>query len=275
MIEPCMRKRRMIEPRVIELCFPAPPKPRMKKIGIVGGVSWLSTVEYYSQICRQCEQHHLASGLAGPPPIPEMTIESLDLSQTVAFLGANDDEASWSEFDEYHRAALLRLEANGVDFALIASNTPHHRFEAIVRGVEIPVLNMLHAVAIECARIGALRLLVLGTALTMSSSVFRREFARYGIAASGPEKQNVRSAVTELIDDLQRGQFQHAAERLSAIVRASLTPGAACPAVCLACTELPLAFPEQKILPSFELDGITYINTTIVHANAAFDFALE
>jgi aspartate racemase len=45
------------------------------------------------------------------------------------------------------------------------------------------------------------------------------------------------------------------------------------PAVCLACTELPLAFPEQKTLPSFSHDGITYLNTVAAHINAAFDLA--
>jgi len=47
------------------------------------------------------------------------------------------------------------------------------------------------------------------------------------------------------------------------------------PVVCLACTELPLAFPQQKTLPTFEYDGVLYINTTAVHINAAFDFAVK
>ena len=47
------------------------------------------------------------------------------------------------------------------------------------------------------------------------------------------------------------------------------------PVVCLACTELPLAFPEQKMLTTFEYDGVSYINTTAVHIVAAFDFAVN
>lgn len=54
--------------------------------------------------------------------MPEISIESLDLAKAISYLGSDNDE-SWSRFDNYHRSALQRLEASGVDFALIASNT--------------------------------------------------------------------------------------------------------------------------------------------------------
>jgi aspartate/glutamate racemase len=64
------------------------------------------------------------------------------------------DEASWVQFDGYHRAALHRLEASGADCALIASNTPHHRFASIVRGIGIPVLSIFTATAKEARASG-------------------------------------------------------------------------------------------------------------------------
>jgi aspartate racemase len=51
------------------------------------------------------------------------------MHKAVSYLGSGGDEVSWTRFDEYHRTALLRLAASGADFALIASNTPHHRFD--------------------------------------------------------------------------------------------------------------------------------------------------
>ncbi len=114
----------------------------MKKSGIVGGVAWLSTVDYYTEICRRSERLHLAKNLQCAPSTPEMSIESLDLNKAFSYLGTDDDEESWSQFDEYHRAALQRLEASGAEFALIASNTSHHRFSAIVRGIGIPVISI-------------------------------------------------------------------------------------------------------------------------------------
>ncbi len=237
----------------------------MKKIGIVGGVAWLSTVDYYSQICRRSERRYGST--------PEMSIESLDLNKAVAYLGMDGDEESWAIFDEYHRAALRRLEASGAEFAVIASNTPHHRFASIVRGIGIPVINILEVTAQEIARLGASEVLLLGTELTMQSSEFREAFARHGVRAEGPRDEESRTNTEELIAELQLGRAAGAAERLGRIARISFeSPFNTQPVVCLACTELPLAFPEQKMLATFEYDGLTYINTTAMHIEAALNY---
>jgi aspartate racemase len=246
----------------------------MKKIGIVGGVAWPSTVDYYSEICRRSEQWFLARNPRNIPSTPEMSIESLDLSKAASYFGDDDDEESWAQFDNYHRAALQRLEASGVDFALIASNTPHHRFASIIRGIRIPVISIFDAVAKESTRIGVRELLILGTALTMRSPRFREEFARHGIIAVGPHDEAAKDATAALIRELQLSQLREPAERLVAIAKSSFTRQfAGRPVVCLACTELPLAFPKQKTAATFEYEGILFINTTAVHINAAVEFA--
>jgi aspartate racemase len=209
------------------------------------------------------------------PSTPEISIESLDHSKAVSYLGTDGDESSWTQFDDYHRAALQRLERSGADFAVIASNSPHHRFESIVRGVGIPVISILDAVAKESARIKPSKILILGTALTMRSPKFREGFAKYGIEAAGPSDVQSRSMTVDLTTDLQLGKLDGAAKRIAKIARMSFDPSLEMPAVCLACTELPLAFPHQKMLPSFEHDGITYINSTAVHISAAFEFAVS
>jgi aspartate racemase len=248
----------------------------MKKIGIVGGVGWQSTMEYYSGLCRRSEQWHLARNRRDIPTMPEISIESLDLAKAISYLGSDDDEESWSQFDDYHRRALKRLETNGTDFALMASNTPHHRFEAIVRSIRIPVINILDETAKESARIEARQVLLLGTALTMRSSKFRETFAKHGIDASGPRDETLRTMTTELITDLQVGKLESAAQRVVNVARLSLETQLGDPsAVCLACTELPLAFEGMKQLPTFEYDGIVFINASAVHINAAFDFAVD
>lgn len=248
---------------------------RMKKIGLVGGVGWQSTVLYYSELCRRNELRHLAANLDGVPSIPEISIESLDLAKAVAYLGSDGDEDSWTRFDDYHRRALGRLEASGAEFAIIASNTPHHRLDAIVQGVGIPVLSILDAVAKESARLGARKVLLLGTALTMRSRRFREEFAKHGLEARGPCDESIGAATVDLISDLQLGRTSGAAERLRRITQLCFTSQHSDrPVVCLACTELPLAFENLKALPTFEHDGILFINSTVVHIDAAFRFAV-
>ena len=248
----------------------------MKKIGIVGGLAWPSTVNYYSEICRRSERWHLARNPHAVPSTPEMSIESLDVNKAISYFGTDEDEESWSQFDGYHRAALQRLEASGADFALMASNTPHHRFASIVREIRIPVLSILDAAAKESARIRASEVLILGTALTMRSPKFREGFAKYGVEATGPHDEAARVMTAGLITELQLGKVEGAAERLGRIARMSFGRHFRTqPVVCLACTELPLAFEERKMLTTFESDGVTYINTTAVHIVAALDFAVN
>jgi aspartate racemase len=144
-----------------------------------------------------------------------------------------------------------------------------------VRGVGIPVIDMFEVVAKESARIGAREVVILGTALTMGSQRFRGAFAKHGVQAAEPDDEATRSMTIQLIGDLQRGKLEGAAERLQAIAETSTDQSRERPVVCLACTELPLAFRELKAMPELEVDGFLYINTTVVHADAAFDFAVE
>jgi aspartate racemase len=205
-----------------------------------------------------------------------MSIESLDLNKAVSYLGIDDNEESWSRFDEYHRAALRRLEASGADFALMASNTPHHRFASIVRGIGIPVISIFEVAAKESARIGAREVLILGTTLTMRSTILREEFAKHGVEAAGPQDAAAKATTVDLIAELQLGKLEGAADRLGRIAKISFKRQfREQPAVCLACTELPLAFPAHKLLASFEHDGVLYVNSTAAHIDAAFDFAIH
>jgi aspartate racemase len=248
----------------------------MKKIGIVGGVAWPSTVEYYSELCRRSERWHLDRNPHSVPSIPEISIESLDHSKAIAYLGRDDNENSWRQFDDYHRAALRRLAASGADFALIASNSAHHRFAPIVYGIEIPVISILDAIAKECAKVKACEVLILGTALVMRSKRFPEGFAKYGIEASGPHDDALRATAVDLIGEVQLGNIEGAAARLGTIAKLSFKQQfGAQPVVCLACTELPLAFPDHKTLATFNYDGVLYINSSAAHINAAFDFAID
>ncbi|HTX77720.1 MAG TPA: aspartate/glutamate racemase family protein [Terracidiphilus sp.] len=246
----------------------------MKRIGIVGGVGWQSTLEYYAGLCRLSEQRRASKKARNGPLTPEICIESLDLNTAAALLGRIGNEKSWRGFDEYHRTALKRLQASDAEVAAIASNTAHHRLASIIGGIGIPVLSILDAAAKEAARIGATRVLILGTALTMQSKMYPDTFRRYGIEAIPPTDANVRTAVIDIISEIHRERIAGAAARIHTIAEAHF--GRQAPdgtAVCLACTELPLAFPSAKESPSFTENGTRYINTSAAHIQALFDFA--
>lgn len=207
--------------------------------------------------------------------MPEIVIESLDLARSMSLLGNDDDERSWSRFDEYHRAALQRVEASGAEVAVMTSNTSHHRFEEIARGVRIPVINILDAAAKEAARIGARRVLILGSSLMMRSERFRTAFARHGIELIAPPSERVQAATVALVENLQRGRVKGAVARLGKIATVSW-PFAGEPVVCLARSELSLAVPVSRttprLKPSFKYGGVTYISTIGAHISALLEF---
>ncbi len=246
----------------------------VKKIGLVGGIAWLSTADYYSGLCKLSERYHRELGLDEPLPTPEMTIESLDLRKAVARLGVANDEPSWRAFDEYHRAALKRLAASEVQVAAIASNTPHCRFDQITTGIDICVVNLFEAVAAECARQYVARAVILGTKLTMMSSTLPAMLATYGIEAIVPETQT-QDRVAGLIGRLQRGLVSGELKEIHDIVQSVCghrgTNGAA---VCLCCTELPLAFTGQRFEDSFVDRGVLFVNSAAVHVSSIFQASL-
>lgn len=246
----------------------------MKRIGIVGGIGWQSTLEYYAGLCRLSEQRLKTERRREGPITPEICIESLDLHTAVALLGRDEDMESWRRFDEYHRTALERLQASDVEVAVIASNTPHHRFSSIIRGITIPVLSIVEASAQEAVRMGATRVLILGTALTMRSRMYPETFLRHGIEAAPPPRMPTRAALIRIVEQIHRGRTTGTAERIQKIAKSTL--GGRVPigtVVCLACTELPLAFPSAREDTTFEHNGVRYLNTTAAHIRALFDFA--
>jgi aspartate racemase len=244
----------------------------VKKLGIVGGVAWPSTIDYYRAICSLSVESQEKAGLSGPPSVPEMTIESLNINKSF-FLrgGAIDDHESWSEYDAYFRQALVRLEVAGADVAIIASNTPHNRFDSIVRGIKIPVISIFSAVAEECSRLGIKNMLILGTAPTMNAPNFAALLSKYGIDARAPKSKECRAEVVALISELYTNRIDGAADRIRKVVDTEIPATNAIRSVCLACTELPMAFPQLADKPWIHLADIQYINTTAVHARAAYE----
>lgn len=246
----------------------------MKKIGILGGIGWPSTVEYYAGVCGLAEARNREQRIRGPAQIPEMAIESLDLAQAEMLVGSDGDEGSWLAFDAYHRAALQRLERSGVDFAVIACNTAHHRLTQIERGLAIPLLGIVDAAADACVDRGVREVLILGTRTVMASAVFREAFRQRGIDARAPAEERHRQMVLASIDALSRGHDDGASGRIrQVIVESGLHSANPSAAVYLGCTELPLAFPVHKHEGTFEIDGVRCINSTALHIRAAFEYA--
>ncbi|UAB88013.1 aspartate/glutamate racemase family protein [Ruegeria sp. SCSIO 43209] len=245
----------------------------MKKIGILGGVGWASTVDYYRAIAEGAGRYFAERGHGSPLPIPPMTIESVTQAKTRALRGVAGDEDSWAAFDAVFREALLTLEHAGCDFGIIASNTPHARLHAIREGVSMPILSIFDATADATVLTGATNALVLGTAVTMQATNYADRLAAEGITANTRLPEPEIAEMQAMIDsDFYGGASDTAHARLLAFCNKLAAPGTA---ILLACTELPLAFPDHLDDPVFEADGHLFVNPSAAHVAAALNEALE
>lgn len=245
----------------------------MKKIGILGGVGWASTVDYYRAIAEGAGRYFAERGHGSPLPIPPMTIESVTQAKTRALRGVAGDEESWAAFDAVFREALLTLQNAGCDFGIIASNTPHARLHAIREGVSMPILSIFDATADATASTSATKALVLGTTVTMQARNYADRLAAESIIANARLPEPEIAEMQAMIDsDFYGGASDTAHARLLAFCNKHATPGTA---ILLACTELPLAFPDHLDDPVFEADGHLFVNPSAAHVAAALNEALE
>lgn len=241
----------------------------MLKLGLIGGLAWPSTADYYRLLCERTNQHFTHAGATPPLPTPPIMIESLVMAETRKLRAPDGAPASaWAAFDTVFRDAFLRLQAGGCDIGAIASNTPHARLPAIQQGLDIPIVSILDASA-ECTRSeGSDTALVLGTEVTMRADDYANALGRLGIRtlARLPETDIV--ALQRVIDvEFYAGGSVSGRDSVLQLCEKYVTDPSNT-AVLLACTELPLAFPEHRDDAAFFADGFKFINTTVAHVDS-------
>jgi aspartate racemase len=227
-----------------------------KRIGILGGMSPESTVEYYQYITRAYIERY------GDYGYPEILIYSVRFQSYV----------DWPEQDRWDRVAqglieaARALEAAGADLILIATNTMHLVFDQVQAGVGVPMLSLLDAVGDAIRARGIETVGLLGTRFTMEKSFYQDALARRGIQVLVPGPRD-RAFVNRVIyDELVAGQVRDESRAgYVAIIRQLAARGAE--GIVLGCTEIPLLVGEEDVdLPLFD--------TTVIHAEAALNQAL-
>lgn len=246
----------------------------MKKIGILGGVGWPSTIEYYKSICSISQSYWEERGHSTPLPTPEIAIESLNMNFTVNNRGS-DATSSWDVWDRYFQMALQKLEDGGAELILVASVTPHARLEVISQRLKVPVLSIYDAIGQFCVSSGIDNILVLGTLPTMTSLAFIKGVSKFGVNAFYPPR-TLQSNVVSIIEDLYHDRVDGLDASVESIVEKSYPlEGKGEFAACLGCTELPTAFRAIPTKPVFTKNRVIYLNSTVIHSLSAFQACLE
>ncbi len=229
----------------------------MKTIGLIGGISWQSSVVYYQVINRRTNE------LLGGSHSAKVLLYSVDFDE-VALM---QHEGRWEEFQELLIGVANSLERGGADFFLICANTPHIVADGVERAVGIPLVHIGDATGAAIQQAGMKKVGLLGTRYTMEEDFLKGRLAdKFGIEAFVPEKED-RDVVHRVIyDELVKGVIrdESRAEYLKIIDK--LTAEGA-EGIVLGCTEIPLL-----VTPN-DTDAVLF-DTTSLHAGLAVDLAL-
>ncbi|HYT15113.1 MAG TPA: aspartate/glutamate racemase family protein [Burkholderiales bacterium] len=224
----------------------------MKVIGLIGGLSWESSAEYY-RIINQTTQRRL-----GGVHSAKTLMYSFDFGEIEAL----QHDGRWDEATSLMIDAARRLERGGADFFLICSNTMHRMADQVAAAVKIPLLHIADPTAERIRTSGLKRVGLLGTAFTMEQDFYKgRLMQRFGLDVIVPKAGDRRTVHDIIYRELVRGEVRAESLKLYlAVIDGLLADGAE--AIILGCTEIMLLVKaEDSPAPVFD--------TTTIHAETA------
>jgi aspartate racemase len=228
----------------------------MRKLGIVGGMSWSSTALYYEHINRGVAQR--LGGLHSAP----LALESLDFANITAMECAGD----WDGIAKATMDAAKRLEKGGAEGIVIACNTVHKSYEAVARHVRVPVLHIGDATAERLVSDGRTRVALLGSRFTMTEPFIRNRLEMRGINLVPIAPPSMQEVDRIIFEELAVGRVVRDSQRKLKTLITELAKQKV-QAVVLGCTELVLAVDVRaNVIPVYD--------TTAIHARAAVDWML-
>jgi aspartate racemase len=230
----------------------------MKTIGLLGGMSWESTVPYYQAINRT-----VAEQLGGLHSA-KVLLYSVDFAEVEALQHAG----RWDEAGALLADAAARLEGAGADLLVICTNTMHKVAPAIEARVRIPLLHIADPTARAIRATGHTKVGLLGTRFTMEQDFYKARLAgQHGLDVLVPPEESRETVHRIIYDELCLGVIREESRRAYQRIAAELLEaGAQC--VILGCTEIGLLLKDGDVpAPLFD--------TTALHARAAALAALE
>ncbi|GGC22043.1 aspartate racemase [Novosphingobium marinum] len=229
----------------------------MRKLGLIGGLSWYSTRTYYEHINRGV-QRRVDRRTSAP-----LLIESLDFSGLVRLSSAED----WKRAGEELSASAKRLEDAGATAIIIGANSMHKVFDTVAEAVSVPMLHIADCVGRRMAQTKARRAALVGTRSVMIDSFYRERLIAHDIELLPPQMDFVETLDRIIYEELIFGKAARQSERELKTILTNLAQDGA-DAVVLGCTELEMIVDvDANVLPIF--DG------TKIHAEAAVDWITE
>lgn len=229
----------------------------MRKIGLIGGISWVSTSDYYTLINKGINEK--LGGLNFS--------ECLIYSFNYADIKKNNDTNDWdSTFNMLLKAAEV-LKSGGAEAILLCANTMHLIADRLQQAIDIPLLHIAVETAIEIEKKQLKKVGLLGTKFTMELDFFKDKLAEKGIETIIPVSEEVKDFIHYTIfEELGRGIVtEETKKRYLEIANELIKNGAE--GIILGCTEIPLVIKEGDL-------DVPIFDTTLIHTQAAINFQL-
>lgn len=229
----------------------------MKTIGLIGGLTWLSTAEYYRVL------NELVAEKLGGFHSAKIILHSVDFAG-IKVLTENND---WNGIASIICPAAKGLELAGADCILIGANTMHKIADEVQAAVNIPVIHIAGAVADAINKKGLKKVALLGTKYTMQLDFYKNRLQAKGIEVMTPGEADTEYINSSIYNEFSKNSFlQSTKQEYLRIMNEMITQGAE--GFILGCTEIPILIKQSDcVVPLFD--------TSFIHSAAAVDFALS
>lgn len=226
----------------------------MKKIGLVGGISWVSTMDYYKFI------NEGVNAKLGGLNFAECMIYSLNFGDIQA--------KTWMKSYELLLSACECLKKGGAESIVLCANTAHIFADRLQEDVRLPIISIVVETAKAVSKTGIKKVGLLGTKFTMEMDFYKDKLEEYGIEVIIPAEQKTRDYIQHTVkEELGIGLINPETKKnYISIVEQLVSGGAEC--VVLGCTEIPLLISQED----FE---IPVFDTTRIHSQAIVEFVMS
>ena len=228
----------------------------MKTIGLIGGMSWESTIPYYKIINEEISKK--LGGLHSA----KIVMYSVDFDELNECLNTEN----WDKIADILGEAAKKLQDFGADFILICTNTMHKVAPIVKEQIDVPIVHIADATADEIIKRGFKKVALLGTKFTMTQEFYTKRLRERGLEVMIPEQDEITTVNDVIFKELCAGKFrEESRQAYKDIIKRLQNKGAE--AVIFGCTEIGLLLDQKDC-------EIPVLDTTVIHAKKAAEMAI-
>lgn len=231
----------------------------MKTIGVIGGMSYESSIHYYERI------NHQVNEMAGGLTSAKLIIYNVNFEE-IRLLMLNN---KWEEIGIELSKIAKTLEIAGADYIVIATNTMHKLADFIQSKINIPIIHIADCVAEQCLENNVVNVGLLGTRYTMEEDFLKNRLIRNGLTVSTPNQENQISEIDRIIfEELCKGVIKDSSREYYVDVINNMKRKNNIQGIILGCTEIEMLVKQQDL-------DIPIFDTTQSHIDSIVKYSLE